>query len=87
MNMMTDNYSVENRLSQLERMYRQLMQRSRRVPAPNEITPEMSQQFLHHLGTIDDVQLQNLIRIARSKGISDDDIQAGLNMMQGLRGR
>lgn len=67
-------------------MFNQMMQRTGRVPAPNEITQEMSHQFLRQLGTIDDVQLQSLIHIARSKGISDADIQAGINMIHGARG-
>ena len=38
-----------------------------------------------YAGSIDDVQLNNLAAQARAQGISDADIQAGLNFIKQLR--
>lgn len=54
-------------------------------PSPQQprINP---QQFASVAATLDDNSLNQLIAMARSRGISDQDIQAGLNFIKQLRG-
>lgn len=53
-------------------------------PSPQQprINP---QQFASVAATLDDNSLNQLITMARNKGISDQDIQAGLNFIKQLR--
>ena len=44
------------------------------------------QQFTSVAATLDDNSLNQLVAMARNKGISDQDIQAGLNFIRQLRG-
>lgn len=43
------------------------------------------QQFTSVAATLDDNSLNQLVAMARNKGISDQDIQAGLNFIKQLR--
>ena len=43
------------------------------------------QQFTSVAATLDDNSLNQLVAMARNKGISDQDIQAGLNFIRQLR--
>lgn len=43
------------------------------------------QQFTSVAATLDDNSLNQLVTMARNKGISDQDIQAGLNFIKQLR--
>jgi hypothetical protein len=43
------------------------------------------QQFTQVVMTLDNQSLQKLVNMARKRGISDADIQAGLNIINSLR--
>ena len=43
------------------------------------------QQFTQVVMTLDNQALQKLVMLARQRGISDADIQAGLNIINSLR--
>ena len=43
------------------------------------------QQFTQVVMTLDNQSLQKLVNMARMRGISDADIQAGLNIINSLR--
>lgn len=43
------------------------------------------QQFTSVAATLDDSSLSQLVTMARNKGISDQDIQVGLNFIKQLR--
>ena len=43
------------------------------------------QQFTQVVMTLDNQSLQKLVAMARMRGISDADIQAGLNIINSLR--
>ena len=50
--------------------------------APNKKTPNISEeQFFSFTSTLDKSSLQKLVNQARSRGISDQDIQNGLNIL------
>lgn len=59
-------------------------------PMPNQmlqISDEQARQFLQTVANLDDTKLQMFIQQARARGISDHAIQAGINMIQGLKHR
>jgi hypothetical protein len=54
--------------------------------SPQSQQPRINpQQFASVAATLDDNSLNQLIAMARNKGISDQDIQAGLNFIKQLR--
>ena len=53
--------------------------------APNAQTPRIDpNQFRQIAMTLNDNHLQQLIQLARQRGISDADIQAGINFLRSL---
>jgi hypothetical protein len=52
------------------------------TPQQPKINP---QQFTSVAATLDDNSLNQLVTMARNKGISDQDIQVGLNFIKQLR--
>lgn len=65
-------------------MFKQLMQQQmQRI----KITPQMEQQFFQRLKTMSNSELQRMVSMARQQGISEEDIQTGLNAINNMRGR
>ena len=54
------------------------------MPQPQQ-TPINPQQFAAVAATLNQQSLSQLVQMARQRGISDADIQAGLNFIQSLR--
>ena len=53
--------------------------------APQQQTPRIDpNQFRQFAMTLNDNHLQQLIQLARQRGISDTDIQAGINFIKSL---
>ena len=55
------------------------------MPQPQQQTPINPQQFAAVAATLNQQSLSQLVQMARQRGISDADIQAGLNFIQSLR--
>ena len=52
---------------------------------PQQQTPKIDQnQFRQFAMTLNDGHLQQLVQMARQRGISDADIQAGINFIKSL---
>ena len=65
-------------------MFKQLMQQQmQRI----KITPQMEQQFFQRLKMMSNSELQRMVSMARQQGISEEDIQTGLNAINNMRGR
>lgn len=65
-------------------MFRQLMEQQRQKI---KITPQMEQQFFQRLKLLNNNELQRMVDMARRYGISEEDIQSGLNTINNMRGR
>lgn len=65
-------------------MFRQLMEQQRQKI---KITPQMEQQFFQRLKLLNNGELQRMVDMARRYGISEEDIQTGLNAINNMRGR
>ena len=47
----------------------------------------MEQQFFQRLKLMSNSELQRMVDMARRQGISEEDIQTGLNTINNMRGR
>lgn len=61
------------------------------TPSPNFMAPAQQtninpQQFMAVARSLDNNSIQQLINMAKQKGISDTDIQTGLNFINSIRG-
>ena len=65
-------------------MFNQLMQQQQQRV---KITPQMEQQFFQRLKLMSNSELQRMVDMARRQGISEEDIQTGLNAINNMRGR
>lgn len=52
-----------------------------------QITPQMEQQFIQKVRSMNEGEFEALVKLARLRGISDEDIQNGLGILNGIRGR
>lgn len=55
------------------------------LPSGNQRPQINPQQFTQVVQTLDQNSLSRLVQMARNQGISDADIQAGLNFINSLR--
>lgn len=55
------------------------------LPSDNQRPQINPQQFTQVVQTLDQNSLSRLVQMARNQGISDADIQAGLNFISSLR--
>lgn len=73
---------MNNGINPMAQMMSMMQNRNQK---PQQIIPLNQTQFKQYVSNIDDNVLQQLVQQARQQGISDNDIEAGINFIKQLK--